>query len=246
MTLRRCDSLPTRLREAPIPADVQPARTRRLAKKLPDSNTIPNFNDTPDRDQVIATWKSLQTDVKKIKNGIPVKNGLNRETYKKESVTHNFVPSKAYNNREVRRKIAYDNRHVRVSTQDNDRSSSFPLDQGQAEAVGRGAQSVRRKTLLQRLLSWRTTDCDCREGHVPKRAVPTLRPEDLLCTCGASAVRFKTPEKSIKFAERGRSKSVGYEAAREVTQFRRLVLCFCYVIFNVGLFTGPQYISPVF
>lgn len=225
MTLRRCDSLPSRLREAPIPADVQP-RIRQYAKNLPESNTDPNLKDTPDRDEVLATWKSLHTDVKKIKNGFPAKNGLNRETYKKEYPTHNFISANAYNNREVRRKINYDNRQVRVNAQENDRSSSFPLDQGQAEAVERGAQSVRRKTLLQRLLSWRTPDCDCREHHVPKRPTPRLRHEDWLCTCGASAVRFKPPDKSIKFAERGRSKSVGYEAAREVTQFRRLVLCF--------------------
>ncbi|XP_026319029.1 monocarboxylate transporter 2-like [Hyposmocoma kahamanoa] len=88
--------------------------------------------------------------------------------------------------------------------------------------MDRGA--ARRRTLLQRLLSWRTPECDCRQNYIPKRHSPRVTTEELLCTCGATAVRFNTPDQntsSNKFAERGRSKSVGYEAAKEVTQFRR-------------------------
>lgn len=220
MTLRRCDSLPTRLREVPVSAGTEP----RPQKKIPDSRTNPNFNDTSDRNQVIATWNSLHTDVKKIKNGFLTKNEPpNREANKKESNTHNLIPVLACNNRNGRKKITYSNRKAGVS-QDVDRSSSFPLDPTQAESMDRGA--ARRRTLLQRLLSWRTPECDCRQKYIPKRPSPRVTAEDLLCTCGATAVRFNTPDKntcSNKFAERGRSKSVGYEAAKEVTQFRRLV-----------------------
>ncbi|KPJ20545.1 hypothetical protein RR48_00917, partial [Papilio machaon] len=78
---------------------------------------------------------------------------------------------------------------------------------------------ARRKTLLERLLSWRTPECNCREKFTPKRTTPRLTAEELLCTCGVSRVNFQ--QRQNKYAERGRSKSVGYEAAREVTQFRR-------------------------
>lgn len=229
MTLRRCDSLPTRLLEVSVPAS-EP-RTRLRQEKIPESNTVPNFFDTPDRDQVIATWKSLHTDVKKIKNGFLAKNEpSNREADKKESITNNFIPAFACNNRNVRKKITYDNRQVGVG-QEVDRTSSFPLDAVQSQARERGA--ARRRTLLQRLLSWRTPECDCRQKYVPKsRPMPRVRPEDLLCTCGATTVRFTAPEKSSKFTERGRSKSVGYETAREVTQFRRLVFCVISYIFS--------------
>lgn len=220
MTLRRCDSLPTRLPEAPISVSTDPGRQ----EKIPESKTNPNFNDTADRNQVIATWNSFHKDVKKIKNGFLAKNETpSRGANEKDSITHNLIPALACKNRNGCRKITYNNRQVRVN-QEADRSSSFPLDPIQAEAMDRGA--ARRRTLLQRLLSWRTPECDCREKYIPKRPSPRVTAEDLLCTCGATAVRFnmpKTNESSNKFAERGRSKSVGYEAAKEVTQFRRLV-----------------------
>lgn len=242
MTLRRCDSLPTRLREVPVSAGTEP----RPQKKIPDSRTNPNFNDTSDRNQVIATWNSLHTDVKKIKNGFLAKNEPpNRGGIKKESITQNLIPALACNNRNGRRNITYSNQQVGVS-QDVDRSSSFPLDPTQAEAMDRGA--ARRRTLLQRLLSWRTPECDCRQKYIPKRPSPRVTAEELLCTCGATAVRFNTPDKntsSNKFAERGRSKSVGYEAAKEVTQFRRLVqfrmLRFIKCKLKSGLIKGCMY-----
>lgn len=225
MTLRRCDSLPTQLREGPVSAGTEPRRH----KKIPESKTNPNFNDAADRNQVIATWNSLHTDVKKIKNGFLATNEPPiRGAHKKESITHNLIPALACNNRNGCRKVTYNNRHVRVN-QEADRSSSFPLDPIQAEAMDRGA--ARRRTLLQRLLSWRTPECDCRQKYIPKRPSPRVTAEDLLCTCGATAVRFNMPDTntgSNKLAERGRSKSVGYEAAKEVTQFRRLVnVAFC-------------------
>lgn len=239
MTLRRCDSLPSRLREVPVSAGTPP----KPQTKIPDSRTNPNFNDTSDRNQVIATWNSLQTDVKKIKNGFLAKNEPpNRDANKKESITRNLIPVLASNNRNERKKISYSNRQVGGS-QDVDRSSSFPLDPAQAEAMDRG--TARRRTLLQRLLSWRTPECDCRQKYIPKRPTPRVTAEDLLCTCGATAVRFNTPDKntsSNKLAERGRSKSVGYETAKEVAQFRRLVqfrmLCFITCKLKSGLIKG--------
>lgn len=215
MTLRRCDSLPTRLRKGPAPAD----ETHPLDQKLPDSSTVPNFQDTPDRELVVAKWNSLHKDVKNIKNGTPAKNEpVNREENKKESITHCRIPasSNASNNRQVRKKITYD---ARVTTREAAASSSFPLDTGQAGAVERGA-AARRRTLLQRLLSWKTPECDC-----PQRFRRKLRPEDLLCTCGSSSATRAPTDKNTKISDRVRSKSVGYEAAREVAQFRRLVQC---------------------
>ncbi|XP_063826501.1 uncharacterized protein LOC135075984 [Ostrinia nubilalis] len=208
MTLRRCDSLPTHLRDAPAPApDPQP--------RLPDSTTVPDFAEPPDRDQVIATWKSLHTDVTKIKNGFPPKNGPNHAADKKP-ITHNFAPAFTCNNR----RITYDNRQVGAA-QEVDRSSSYPLDTGQTTATVESTSLVRRRTLLERLLSWKKRDCDCKDRYKPRyRPAPKLRAEDLLCTCGVSGNRIRLPE-CKKYAERGRSKSVGYEAAREVTQFRR-------------------------
>ncbi|XP_059057486.1 monocarboxylate transporter 10-like isoform X1 [Achroia grisella] len=218
MTLRRCDSLPIHLREAPVPTE---SDTQTQLSKIPDTLTIPNFLELPDRDQVIATWKSLHTDVKKIKNGFPTKNELaNHEENKKEPITHNYIPAFSYK-KSLRRKITYNNRHAGVSSQEVDRSSSFPLDTGQAN-IESGTRMVRRRTLLQRLLPWKTQECDCQERYIPKyKPIPNIRAEDLLCTCGASASRLKPPDNSKKYGERGRSKSVGYEAAREVTQFRR-------------------------
>lgn len=215
MTLRRCDSLPTRLREVPTPVSPDGSQP----KKLPESNTVPNFAEPPDREQVIATWKSLHTDVKKIKNGFPPKSEpANHGADKKQPITHNFIPTFTCNNR----KITYDNRKVRVA-QEVDRCSSYPLDTGQPRTTIR-TNLVQRRTLLERLLSWRKKDCDCEERYETKpRPTPRLRAEDLLCTCGVSGKRISLPDQCKKYAERGRSKSVGYEAAREVTQFRRLV-----------------------
>ncbi|KAI5645989.1 hypothetical protein NE865_01882 [Phthorimaea operculella] len=216
MTLRRCDSLPTRLRDSAGPAGSEP---RPCHTNSPDTTTAPNFNEPPDREQILATWKSLHTDVKKIKNGFLTKSEPPNRTNKRGSIKHKFISGYACKNRDVRRKVTYENRQTGAG-QEVDRSSSFPLDPGQSNTAERGV--ARKKTLLQRLLSWRTPECDCREKYMPKsRPEPRLTAEDLLCTCGASAVRFKPPEKSSQFAERGRSKSVGYEAAREVTQFRR-------------------------
>lgn len=215
MTLRRCDSLPTRLREAPLPSPDSPQ-----PKKLPDSNTVADFTEPPDREQVIATWKSLHTDVKKIKNGFPPKSeSANHEADKKQSITPNFIPTFTCNNR----RITYDNRQVGVA-QEVDRCASYPLDTGQPKAAVKTV--ARRQTLLERLLSWRKRDCDCQDRYQARyRPAPKLRAEDLLCTCGVSSNRIKFPDEGKKYAERGRSKSVGYEAAREVTQFRRLVQC---------------------
>lgn len=224
MTLRRCDSLPTRLRETPIPAETQ---SRPQPTKIPDSSTVPNFIGNPDRDQVIATWNSLHTDVKKIKNGFPTRNeSTNRGADRNEAITHNFIPTFACNKSNVRRKITYDNRQVGATSHEGDRDWPFPVDSSQTATVECGANSARRRTLLQRLLPWKTQECNCQERYMPKyRATPKLRAEDLLCTCGASSSRSKPQNNSKPYAERGRSKSVGYEAAREVTQFRRLVQC---------------------
>lgn len=226
MTLRRSDSLPPRLRVVPIKA--QPDVSTVL-QKIPESNTVPNFNENPNREEVIATWKSLHEDVKNIKNGFTTNNEPANRTSDKESITHNFTPAFTGNNRDVRKKFV-ENRPRGDGQKEADRCSSLPLETGQAIAIERRANSARRRTLLQRLLSWRAPECDCSERYVPKYCPPPrLRPEDLLCTCGVSANRinnqFKRPDQCIRFSERGRSKSVGYEAAREVAQFRRLVLC---------------------
>ncbi|XP_013193068.2 monocarboxylate transporter 3 isoform X1 [Amyelois transitella] len=213
MTLRRCDSLPTRLREAPVPAEPEHKAT---TTKIPDSNTVPNFNGIPNRDQIIATWNSLHSEVKNIKNGVPPQNeSTNHNADNKDSNTQITIPAFA-GNKNVRRKITYDTRQFGVK-----RHESFSVDTGQA-TVECGSNMAKRRTLFQRLLPWKTQECDCQERYIPKyRAAPRLRAEDLLCTCGASANRIKTPNKNKPYAERGRSKSVGYEAAREVTQFRR-------------------------
>lgn len=223
MTLRRSDSLPTRLRVLPVPSDPE----ARLTEKIQDSNT-PNFSETPAREEVIATWKSLHTDVKKIKNGFAPKR--EREICVEEksgSVTESFIPTYAYNNRDGRKRISYDTRRIESSHRKGNRCPAVPLDTGQVECGGSSAH--RRRSLLQRLLSWRTPECDCRERHKQKyQPAAALRPEDLLCTCGVSNNRINIPKKFTKNPERGRSKSVGYEAAREVAQFRRLVWCYCF------------------
>ncbi|XP_063534450.1 uncharacterized protein LOC134744551 isoform X1 [Cydia strobilella] len=207
MSLRRCDSLPTRLRDAPATADsvLQPTPT-----KLPDSNTVPNFCEASTREEVIATWKSLYTDIKNIKNGFPTNDLPNHGGAEKKSITHNFIPSFPCNNKNVPRRITYDNRQG-VIPRVAERRSSLSLDTGQARE--QGVSRARRRTLLQRLLSWRTPDCDCSE-----RCPRPYRQQEL-CVCSATCMR--KPAKCNKYAERGRSKSVGYEAAREVTRFRR-------------------------
>ncbi|KAL4716169.1 hypothetical protein ACJJTC_013946 [Scirpophaga incertulas] len=219
MTLRRCDSLPTRLREAPIPTLVEPDPNGPHAKKTPDSSTVPDFSEPPDRDQVIATWKSLQTDVKKIKNGFPVKAELTSQD-KKEQIAYNSKPTLTFNNSGPQ-KITYANKKVGINGQEVDRCSSYPLDTGQTKSNVEGTTLERRRTLLDRLLPWRNRRCDCRERCDTKFRTPRLRAEDLLCTCGVSGNRINLPNQCQKFSERGRSKSVGYEVAREVTQFRR-------------------------
>lgn len=211
MTLRRSDSLPTRLRVVPVPA-------RPIVPNTPDSNTNPDLNHTPAREEVIATWKSLHSDINSIKNGFTSSNELGETNGKG---THDYTPAFMCNNRVVRKKITYDNRTVGV--EEADQCSSLPLDPRQEKDSELGRSKMRRRNLLQRLFSWRAAECDCRERYTPKYQTRRLRPEDLLCTCGASAKRFKLPERSNRCAGRGRSKSVGYEAAREVAQFRRSV-----------------------
>ncbi|XP_073955611.1 uncharacterized protein [Choristoneura fumiferana] len=209
MTLRRCDSLPTRLPEAPVPT-----KSRQTPQnQLPDSITVPNFCEGSEREEVIATWKSLYTDIKNIKNGFPANDLPNHGAAKKESITHNFIPAFSCNNKNVARRITYDNRQTRVIPRVAERCSSFSLDTGQVRSTELGANRARRRTLLQRLLSWRTPDCDCTE-----RCPRPYRQNDL-CTC--CDTRVNKLAKCNKYAERGRSKSVGYEAAREVTRFRR-------------------------
>lgn len=220
MTLRRCDSLPARLRENAVLTDDNKEGHRQLRTEngLPGSKTVPNFQETPTREQVIATWKSLQSDVKNIKNGFPTTNdATNHIGNKKDYDVPDFTSTKkvVLNDKDVWKK----NRRVGINSRDADRSCSYPLDREQNASVA--VFAARRKTLLQRLLSWRTRECNCREHYRPRP-----RPEDLLCTCGTSNVnRVAEKDKCIKFTERGRSKSVGYETAREVTQFRRLVQC---------------------
>ncbi|CAH0586964.1 unnamed protein product [Chrysodeixis includens] len=223
MTLRRSDSLPTRLRAAPVLSDPDTARP---AERIPDSNTIPNISDTPARDEVIATWKSLHTDVKKIKNGFAPKNEQpTRAEDRNDYVTQSFIRDKTFacHGRDERRKISYESRHVTVEPSNSNRCPSFLLDTGQVGTVECVKNPVhRRRSLLQRLLSWRTPECDCQERYVPKyQSAQRLQSDDLLCTCGVSSKRFSQPNKCNKNRERGRSKSVGYEAAREVAQFRR-------------------------
>ncbi|XP_045490617.1 monocarboxylate transporter 10 [Pieris rapae] len=204
MTLRRCDSLPTILREASVPS---PDTCRPFANKISDSNTVPNFRGTLVRDEVIATWKSLHTDITKIKNGHPK---IDIPSDKIIESHHKFP----YKNRLRRKKITYGN-HISIACQDVDRSSSFPLDMGQG-CPNRRPSTVRRRTLLERLLSWRTPECDC-QGQCASRSRQSYPRTDVQCTCG---IRNQIKDKQ-SFAERGRSKSVGYEVTREVTQFRR-------------------------
>ncbi|KOB77221.1 Monocarboxylate transporter, partial [Operophtera brumata] len=206
MTLRRSDSLPTRLRVVPV-------STGPIVPNTPDTN--PDHNLTPTREEVSATWKSLNSDVNSIKNGFP----SNEAGETNGKGTQNFAPAFMCNNRNVRRKITYDNRTVAID--EADQCSSVPLDPRQGTDTELGQSKVRRRNLLQRLFSWKTAECDCRERYTPKYQTRRLRPEDLLCTCGASARRIKLPHRSGRYTERGRSKSVGYEAAREVAQFRR-------------------------
>lgn len=222
MTLRRCDSLPSKLREAPI---ANPEVSQPLTNKIPDSNTDPNLKEKLVREEVIATWKSLHADVKDIKNGFPAKkNPSDQDADKRISITHNFSPAPSRNNGERQKKITYDNRHISISAQDADRSSSFPLGMVTRCSTNTKANSVRRKTLLDRLLSWKTPECDCNIKCSSKyRSAPKSRPDDTFCTCGV--IQPNVADNLNKHAERGRSKSVGYEATREVTQFRRLVLC---------------------
>lgn len=218
MTLRRSDSLPARLREkiVPPPDDNKDGLGNpQTENTIPDSKTVPNFQETPNREEVVAAWKSLQTDVTNIKNGFATKNGpTNHVTIREKSIMRSYVPSKttAVKDRDGRKKITYANQDVGISARDGDRSSSYPM----APAKETTASVARRRTLFQRLLSWRT-ECNCREHYRPKP-----RPEDLLCTCGMSNInRASEKDKRNKFSERGRSKSVGYETAREITQFRR-------------------------
>lgn len=225
MTLRRSDSLPTRLRVTPIPLDADTGRPR---EKLHDSSTVPNFSETPAREEVIATWKSLHTEVKKIKNGFtPPKDQPDRSEDKNDCASQSSVSTFACHSRDGQKRISYENRQVEVGPREKNRCTSFLLDTDQTDTIESGKNSVyRRRSLLQRLLSWRTPECDCRERFTPKyQPTPRLHPEDLLCTCGVSGNRIKPPKKCKKNPERGRSKSVGYEAAREVAQFRRLVQC---------------------
>ena len=223
MTLRRSDSLPTRLRLAPVPLDPESGRP---LEKLQDSSTVPNFSGTPAREEVIATWKSLHTEVKKIKNGFaPPTDQPNPGEDKNDYVSQSSVSTSACHSRDGQKKISYETRQVEVGPRENNRCTTFLLDTGQTGTIECGKSSVhRRRSLLQRLLSWRTPECDCRETFTPKyQPAPRVRPEDLLCTCGVSGNRIKLPKKCKQNRERGRSKSVGYEAAREVAQFRRLV-----------------------
>lgn len=219
MTLRRSDSLPTRLRVAPVPSDPDNGRPR---EKIQDSHTVPNFSETPAREEVIATWKSLQTDVKKIKNGLARPN--NQQNHCEDKNECAPQSSSACRGRDGQKRISY-GRQVEVGPRENNRCTSFLLDTGQSGTIECGKSQVhRRRSLLQRLLSWRTPECDCSDRFTPKhQPAPRLRREDLLCTCGVSGNRFKLPKKCDQ--NRGRSKSVGYEAAREVAQFRRLVQC---------------------
>lgn len=219
MTLRRSDSLPTRLRVIPVPLDSN-------QNSIPDSTTVPDFNHTPVREEIIATWKSLYTDVNNIKNGFTSRNGVaGRNAVKKESITNNSNTAFICNNRNVRKKITYDNRNGG----EGEHCVSVPLEPGQnqveASRIETGTSSTRRRNLLQRLFSWKTQECDCKQRYMPKYTTPRLRPENFLCTCGASVNRINLPNTRIstKNAERARSKSVGYETAREVAQFRRLV-----------------------
>ncbi|CAG9562714.1 unnamed protein product [Danaus chrysippus] len=209
MTLRRCDSLPTKLRVAPIGS---PEVSKPLTEKIPDSITDSNLNTTLVRDEVIATWKSLHTDVKKIKNGLPTtKNTLNYRTDKGESIKNHLYPASTRNNG-----VAQKNpnpRNIQAGPQEVDRSSSFPLECGQ-RFTDKRTNSAKRRTLLERLLSWRTPDCEC-DNRCPPKLKPQT-PEELLCTCGVA-----NKDNQIKTTDRERSKSVGYEATREVTQFRR-------------------------
>lgn len=235
MTLRRSDSLPTRLRVAPVLSDPDNARP---VDRIPDSNTSPNICDVPARDEVIATWKSLHTDVKKIKNGFGPKNEQqSRAEDRNDYVTQSFIRDKTFacHGRDERRKISYESRRVTVEPSNSNRCPSFLLDTGQAGTSECGKNPVhRRRSLLQRLLSWRTPECDCQERYVPKyQSAQRLQSDDWLCTCGVSSKRFTQPNKCNKNRERGRSKSVGYEAAREVAQFRRLVQCLLYKVFIV-------------
>lgn len=206
MTLRRCDSLPAQLRENRdlVAEDKGGDGNPSVKNKIPDSKTDPNFQET--REDVIATWKSLQTDVKNIKNGLHPNN--TNQIAIKSSLNSN----KTFN-KNARKKITYANPTV---TREADRSCSYPMENNRA--TPNEVSVARRRTLLQRLLSWRTGECNCREHYRPKP-----RPEELLCTCGGSKNNWNSQTNNRKFTERGRSKSVGYEAAREVTQFRRFV-----------------------
>ncbi|XP_045535858.1 uncharacterized protein LOC106714260 isoform X2 [Papilio machaon] len=216
MTLRRCDSLPGRLREAPVALDSIPSSPPKA--KLPDSSTIPDFNDPPKLEEVIATWKSLYTDVEKITNGLPTINeSCNGKTINRETVTHNLVSEFGSSKNEIRKKLVFEKSNG-GNAKDSNTNNSVHADVVQTNPEY-GTSKARRKTLLERLLSWRTPECNCREKFTPKRTTPRLTAEELLCTCGVSRVNFQ--QRQNKYAERGRSKSVGYEAAREVTQFRR-------------------------
>lgn len=214
--LRRCDSLPTNLREIRV---TSPEATKPLTSLIPDSNTDPNINATQVRDKVIATWETLRSDVKNINNGFLTKNSTNAHDKKEPS---RFISTFTCNKKEIQKKITYDNNHV-VVTQQCDRSSSFPLGANSNKSIQKRS-SLRRRTLLERLLSWRTPECDCELQCRPKVSTPKMRTKEILCTCGV--VQANVPDKQNKYGERGRSKSVGYEAAREVTQFRRLVFDF--------------------
>ncbi|XP_068633963.1 monocarboxylate transporter 2-like [Battus philenor] len=218
MTLRRCDSLPSRLREVLV--ETESESTEPVHKQLADSRTVPNFSDTPKLDEIIATWKSLNNDVEKIKNGCPTKNGSSKfKTENKQLATHCIESESRRPKMDKKRKLVFNNLSTAVQSKQDISNHSFPADLIQGSAVEYGTSKARR-TLLERLLSWRTPECNCREKFAPKiRPTPRLRPEDLLCTCGVS--RANTTIRQQKFAERARSKSVGYEAAREVTQFRR-------------------------
>ncbi|CAB3226813.1 unnamed protein product [Arctia plantaginis] len=215
MTLRRSDSLPTQLRVIPIPSEPE----IRKQKNIPDSSTILNLSDPPVREEVIATWKSLQIDVKKIKNGFaPKKEQISGGKEKADSDTESFLPTFACSSKGGRKKISYNNRQINTSNRAGNLLPSI-RDTGQVEC---GSKSVyRRRSLLQRLLSWRTPECDCHERYTPTfHTQPRFRPEDL-CTCGISSNQVHSSNKFDNKQERGRSKSVGYEASREVAQFRR-------------------------
>ncbi|GBP76001.1 hypothetical protein EVAR_55908_1 [Eumeta japonica] len=189
------------------------ARARRLLEaRSARCQDVAKLEELPDRERVVATWKTLQIEIGNLKNGLKTRDELSVLSDNDRFVKIDTDTATSADERAKCKIIRYANNGVATALVDPKRRHiSFG-----AERLSSRARAARRRTLLQRLLSWRTRDCDCRCPPLQPQPPPPPRTEDLLCTCAPPL-----PPRSAPLAERGRSKSVGYESTQEIQPFRR-------------------------